>query len=642
MIKLKIILVFSVLLYVWLFIDFYEYKGLDVGDASLCVVVNDVVIGDKVVIYTNGLVITYYDFIDIKIGDTVCVEGDIDIPYETTLFNQFSYKNYLLSKKIYNTMVAFKIEIVDRNISIINKFKYYLYELINQSENEKYLRIFILGDKSLLDDDILEAYQENGISHLLCISGMHISLLASVLNKVFKKHSLISLILLFYGFVIGFSASVFRAVWMFILSKWFKGIDILLFLSIVLLLYNPFIIYDVGFCFSFIISFYLILCNNIICKFKNYIMKIFVTSLLCFVVSLPISVISFHYINLLSPILNIIFVPFVSFLLFPACLLSFIPLVDNCLSYLIEIFEWLNLFVNEFNLIYSMKSIGIMYLIFYYIIITFILLKRRYFFIILIILLIHINYKFFINTNYLTMIDVGQGDSFLLETNSKNILIDTGGFYSSSYSIAKSKTIAYLRSRGINKIDYLIITHGDYDHGGEAISLIENFNVEHIIFNSSNDNDLEIDIMMTGVDYTKMSIGKLDVGDIVLEFLNAGSLNENEDSLVFFANIKGNNLLFTGDIGFEVENYLMTNYELPAIDYFKVGHHGSKNSTSLEFVEFLNPRVSLISVGVNNRYGHPASSVLSNLEKSEIYMTSINGSVLINLNNNKIKNCYGC
>lgn len=106
------------------------------------------------------------------------------------------------------------------------------------------------------------------------------------------------------------------------------------------------------------------------------------------------------------------------------------------------------------------------------------------------------------------MIDVGQGDSVLLEIKDKSILIDTGGSYFSNYSIAKNKLVPYFKSLGIKKLDYLILTHGDYDHMGEAISLINSFKVDKVIFNNGEYNDLELDLIKVleekNIDYIKI------------------------------------------------------------------------------------------------------------------------------------------
>lgn len=238
------------------------------------------------------------------------------------------------------------------------------------------------------------------------------------------------------------------------------------------------------------------------------------------------------------------------------------------------------------------------------------------------------------------MIDVGQGDSILisLKKNKGNILIDTGGIMNSSYSLATGTLIPYFKSVGIKKIDYLILSHGDYDHSGEAINLINNFKVDKVIFNSDSYNDLEKSITSVldkkNIKYYK-GLEEIDIDDIKLYFLNTDIYdNENDNSSVLYTNIDGTKLLFMGDAGTIKEKDILKDYEILNIDILKVGHHGSNTSSSIEFINSINPKYSLISVGKNNRYGHPKEKVLETLSNSKIYRTDINGAIQIKLNKN--------
>ncbi len=251
------------------------------------------------------------------------------------------------------------------------------------------------------------------------------------------------------------------------------------------------------------------------------------------------------------------------------------------------------------------------------------------------------------------MIDVGQGDSILIEFpfNKGNVLIDTGGSICTSewkckdYSIADRVIIPYLKKRGIKNLDYLIITHGDYDHMGESRELIKNFKVLNVIFNNGDFNDLEFDLIdllrKEGISYYS-GLNGISVNCYNLDFLNDVLYNnENDNSNVIYTKINGFKLLFMGDAGIKVEDDLIKKYDLSDIDIFKVGHHGSKTSSGKDFIDFINPKYSVISVSKNNMYGHPNSSVLSNLEKSKIYRTDQNGSIMFKLKNDKllVKTC---
>lgn len=293
-----------------------------------------------------------------------------------------------------------------------------------------------------------------------------------------------------------------------------------------------------------------------------------------------------------------------------------------------------------------MCKINAFIFIIYYIVITFIFIKPKYFYVLIIMILIHTNIKYFNHKNYLTMIDVGQGDSILFEIGSKNVLIDTGGNNFSDYNMAKGKLIPYFKSLGIKKIDYLILTHGDYDHLGEGINLINEFKISNVIFNSGKVNDLEKELILKlqskKIPYQFISQGALKIGNVNFNFINDKDLSdENEDSLIIYTKINNKNILLMGDSGKTSENYIISEYNLPKMDILKVGHHGSKNSSSSGFINEINPKIALISAGVRNLYNHPNQEVIDILNDNNVhtYVTSIDGSIKINLDTFKIYTC---
>ena len=113
--------------------------------------------------------------------------------------------------------------------------------------------------------------------------------------------------------------------------------------------------------------------------------------------------------------------------------------------------------------------------------------------------------------------------------------------------------------------------------------------------------------------------------------------NENDNSIVLYVIIDEYKFLFMGDAGIEVEEDLMKKYNLKDIDVLKVGHHGSKTSSSKEFIDEIEPEYSIISVGKNNRYGHPNKEVLNNLDNSKVYRTDQDGSIMFTIKNGKLK-----
>ena len=183
--------------------------------------------------------------------------------------------------------------------------------------------------------------------------------------------------------------------------------------------------------------------------------------------------------------------------------------------------------------------------------------------------------------------------------------------------------------------------HGDYDHMGESINLVENFKVEKVIFNCGEYNDLEkglIKVLVKKKIPYYSCIKELNIDDNKLYFLNNKDYgNENDNSSVIYTKLNNHKFLFMGDAGMEVEEDLIEKYNLKDIDVLKVGHHGSKTSSGKKFIDEITPKYSIISVGKKNRYGHPNDSVLENLENSKIYRTDQDGSVMFKIKKNKLE-----
>ena len=180
---------------------------------------------------------------------------------------------------------------------------------------------------------------------------------------------------------------------------------------------------------------------------------------------------------------------------------------------------------------------------------------------------------------------------------------------------------------------------------GEAINLVNNIKIEKVIFNCGEYNDLEKELIKV-LDKKKIKyyscIKELNIDKYKLKFLNTGIYdNENDNSSVIYLNYNNYKFLFMGDAGINREKDILENYNIKDIDVLKVGHHGSKTSSSVDFINRINPKYSIISVGKNNRYGHPNDSVLETLKDSKIYRTDQDGSIIFKIKNNilKIEKC---
>ena len=482
---------------------------------------------------------------------------------------------------------------------------------------------------------------------------MHITLLSSIIEKLLKKHleeekryKVITIFLLFYLLLVGLSPSILRGVLFYILFTgnkvyyfYIKKENLFITVLSIALLINPNYIYDIGFKYSYLISFSLLKCSNIL-EDKSKIKSLLKVSLLSFFVSSPITLNNFYQLNLLSIIYNILFVPYVSTILFPFTLIVFIfrPLegVYNLLIYILEESSLAFSKINFSKLVFKKLPL-IVYIIYFFIVILYIYTKnKRIIIVYLIIILIHLLIPYFDNTVYLESIDVGQGDSILIHNKTHNILIDTGGLRNDyDHNLFYNTISPTLKIKGINKLDYLILSHGDYDHLGETINIINNIKVDKVIFNTGEYNYLEKEIIKElnkkKIKYYQ-DIEVLNWHKTYIYFLNTKEYdNENENSNVLYLELNNYKILLMGDAGVIKEKDILKEYELESIDILKAGHHGSNTSSSKEFINYINPKYTIISVGENNKYGHPNKEVLENLKDSNIYRTDQLGSIMFRI-----------
>lgn len=605
-----------------------------------------------------------------SLGDTLSLKGTLEIPKNNTIPNTFNYKEYLKYKKINYILKIDSFKVYSSNKNIFLKIKNYLYKRIYNIKYNDYLYAFILGKSSYLDEEEYENYKINGVTHLFALSGLHVSIFSLILLNIMKRLKLkeklsfiiTSLFLLFFSFVASYTPSILRAVIFFILSSinkiyyfHIKPINILYLTFIILVVINPFYIFNTGFILSFTITFFILLFNEYN-SVKSGLKSILIISLLSFFSSLPIIINMSYEINIISSINNIFFIPFVTNIVFPVSIISVIfPKISYVLNILTTFMEYVsNVSSNIVNITIYFPYFNKISIVFYYLfLILFIKLKKkRYLFLILFILLFLKIKPMFNRNTILYFLDVGQGDSLLIRTkNNKSIMVDTGGkltykkekweLKNRNFDIEKNTIIPFIKSIGINKIDYLFLTHGDYDHMGETINLVNNFKVEKVIFNCGEFNQLE-QALIKVLDKKKIKyyscIKELNIDNNKLYFLQTKEYdNENDNSNVIYTELNGYKFMFMGDASVTTEKEILDKYNLPNIDVLKVGHHGSKTSSSKEFINEINPKYSIISVGKNNRYGHPNKEVLNNLNNSKIYRTDQDGSIMLKIKNDKLE-----
>ena len=682
--RLKIILqhkyLFKVLALLVLMISLYRINFikresiLDSDLTSFEGIVEKISIKDnRVEIYVNNketIIGNYYYedveeisyFNDIKLGDRIIIYGNLKEANNNTIPNLFNYKKYLRTSGIFYLMTIDKFEKIGNNTSIIYYIKNKLIGRINNiKKSGSYVKTFVLAINEI-DKDVRSSYQYNGISHLFSISGMHITLFATfllgIMNKIsynrYFNYFIVNLFLIFFMVLVGFTASSVRSVLMFILfsiNKLFnlkiKSLDIMLIVLIVLLLINPFYLYSVSFLFSYIISTGIVMANRNIKKIKKKLVKNLYISFISFMFSLPICINYFNQVNVLSVVLNLFFIPLVSSIIFPLSIVSlFVPKIDAILYLFIGIMEKCSLLVSNISIFtISFPKVGIVLVIIYYVILVISLYKPKMYIGVILLIILFKNISYFDSDLRVIVFDVGQGDSILVSfpNNGGNILIDTSGDtmnYESSNNVG-NKIIPYLKTVGITQIDYLVVSHGDFDHMGEGINLVNNFKVDNLIFNCGPYNDLEKELIKV-LNKKKIKyyacIRELRISGYKMYFLNTREYdNENDNSSVVYFNYDGYKFLFMGDAGIEKEQDILNKYNIGDIEVLKVGHHGSKTSSSKEFINEINPKYSIVSVGKNNRYGHPNKEVLNNLSDSKIYRTDQDGSVVFKVKNSKLK-----
>lgn len=595
-------------------------------------------------------VIGYYqsDSLEYKLGDKVKIEGTIYEPSNNTIPNTFNYRKYLHNHQIFYLIKINKITLISKNNNIIYQIKNYIIDRSNTYQEKGYIKSFIIGDKTDLED--YSSFQENGISHLFALSGMHIGLLTTILYFIFKHNKYQNLIiisfLIIYLFISNNSASLIRSIIFFILiiinKKYdlnIKTINVLIITIILLLIYNPYYIYDYGFLYSVTVTYGLILSTKY--YRKKYLYNLFITSFVAFLFSLPITISMNYEINILSIINNLIIVPLISLIIYPLTLLVFIfKILEPLYNFIIFIFENLNHILRTISIMIIIPKTNILLIIIYYLILLLVIKTNNFKYLFLNILLI-ISIKLFplINNEYkIFFLDVNQGDSALITHQNKVILIDTGGVINKTIS---QNTIKLIKSLGYNHIDLMVLTHGDQDHIKDATYIINNIKVNDVLLNCGSFNNLEQDLITLlnnkKINYTSCSNNYL-IGNNKLIFLNTKEYNnENDNSIVTYAIFNNYKFLFMGDASTTREQDILKTYNLPNIDILKVGHHGSKTSSSETFIDEMNPQYTIVSVGKNNRYGHPNKEVLKRLSHSKIYRTDEDGSIMFNIKNNKLK-----
>lgn len=576
--------------------------------------------------------------------------GNVEFPEQKRNFNGFDAQKYFASQNIYAQITIKDV----KRVELKSNFDVHLLrrKAIVWAQNHfpqpmsDYLTGLLFGFLSKDFSQMSDIYSSLGIIHLFALSGMQVNFFIDFFRKLLLRLGMTqesTRILqvpfsIFYACMTGFSISVLRA--LFQKNIRLSGLDNIAATTLILMLISPKFLLTTAGQLTLLYAFVLSLLTSHFEQFAGF-RKLLIESVALSVVVLPLLIFDFHIFQPFSIVLTLIFgVIFDSFLL-PLLLgvfsLSLLGLTIN-LNPLFRLLEKVVLHLDSFlhypfvlgqpNPLELVMMLALGGLLIDY----FSKKKRRWSLIFSLILL------FFFSKNpihpSITAIDVGQGDSILLQDtfNQENILIDTGGRLAipeKSWQQAQTQTnaektlIPYLQSVGVSHIDQLILTHTDADHVGDFLNLADKIKIKEVWVSPG---ELTDSSFVAQLKAAHIALHLTKVGDKIpifksnLQVLSNGytQKGDNNDSIVTYGKFFNKSFLFTGDLEQNGEMKLLKTYPNLKVDVLKAGHHGSKTSSNPKFIKAIEPKLALISVGKNNRYGHPNQSTLKTFKKYKV------------------------
>lgn len=638
---------------------------------------------------------------DLKLYNKVKLTGRLSPPFKAGNPSQFDYGNYLRNHDAYAVFYAKSFEKLDTSYSLKAKT---LQKISDYRENvirihSKYLpspNLEILGGIVFGDDavsppkNIKNSFANSGLLHILAASGMNVAFiygfffwLLSLFRVKFKLNVLFGMsMVIVYSLMTGLGASIIRATGMLLFVLIGKLIDrdahsisLLSFVALLMLLYNPLFINDVGFQLSFIVTFGILIMAPAIMRFNNKILDYIIGTISIPIIAqlwvIPVQIFYFSNISLYSVFANVMSVPILGVLSFggfiSALLSGITPIAEQvCKIFDLVLNPLLSLLINISDFWGHLPHSGIqtthpsiLQMILYYLMLLCIsvilykdfrekYLKRLVIALVILFLSWCITLVPLKNSNLeITTFDVGSADCFLIKTpENKYIMIDTGKIgYNGGKSQAEVIVLKYLQDKGIKDIDSLVVTHFDNDHCGGALDVVKELNVKKIYVNDLDHYSVSAKNLykiakskgtelLLATNNQELYNSK---GLVLTNFLGVNSDNDNENSIITLLKYNDFTMLFTGDVGISgikrVLEFLPQN-----ITVLKVPHHGALGGLDKSIVEYLYPQYSIISVG-ENKFGHPAQYTLELLGNSRVLRTDVDNSVLITVSkkNYKIK-----
>lgn len=594
------------------------------------------------------------------------LEGKLSEPEGKRNFGGFDYQAYLKTQGIYQTLNIKKIQSLQKvgswdigeNLSSLRRKAVVWIKTHFPDPMRNYMTGLLLGHLDTDFEEMNELYSSLGIIHLFALSGMQVGFFMDGFKKLLLRLGLTQEKLkwltypfsLIYAGLTGFSASVIRSLLQKLLAQHgVKGLDNFSLTVLVLFIIMPNFFLTAGGVLSCAYAFILTMTSK-----EGEGLKVIARESL--VISLGIlPILSFYFAEfqpwsilltfVFSFLFDLVFLPLLSILfalsfLYPVIQLNFI-------------FEWLESIIRLVSqvasrpLVFGQPNAWLLILLLISLALVYDLRKniKR-----LAVLSLLITGLFFLTKypleNEITMLDVGQGESiFLRDVTGKTILIDVGGKAESDKKIekwqekattsnAQRTLIPYLKSRGVAKIDQLILTNTDKEHVGDLLEVTKAFHVGEILVSkgSLKQKEFVAELQATQTKVRSVTTGEnLAIFGSQLEVLSPRKMGDGgyDDSLVLYGKLLNKYFLFTGNLEEKEEKDLLKQYPDLEVDVLKTSQHGSKKSSSSAFLEQLKPEMTLISVGKNNRTKLPHQETLTRLEgiNSKVYRTDQQGAI---------------
>ena len=647
------------------------------------------------------------------IGRKILAYGYFREPQSADNPGCFDYRTYLRGRGIGCTFSARSISLNngDGYISLRERYIRHLFLVREQfldQFDDKDIRAFvkgmIFGDKTDIDNDIIEDFNNNGTGHVLAVSGLHTGFLYALLRMVTGKKrtgnaAAITIgLLLIYGEMTMWSPPTVRAVTVLSISMMSiyvkRPFDLLSSVSaaaFLLLLLEPYQLFSS----SFQLSFAAMMGICFLCEpLSVFIGEFFAVPVSVQLGVAPLTAFLFHRFNALSVIINIPVI-FIASVLVPLCMISLIftavtgqetGLLTAVIEGMSEILIKANCFASHggyFSDLVNSCNAGIVigfYMMSFLLVsewcrVRFIRKSTRSVIIAVLCVLI-ISLDFVVLTfspfsdDEIVFVSVGQGDCTHIRADGEDILIDGGG--NTERNIGKDILMPYLLANGAERLEMALVTHLHTDHCLGILELQQEYPVGLIGIPSDYEKAVEQIRSSSVRTYDKKNEESDIINDLLAECSNIRMISPgsrlhisddvyidavwpvrrqktdhdiddaNENNMVFIVSYKGIKIMVTGDLLEEDELEMVKHYkgtDILKCDVLKVAHHGSKSSSSEEFLDTVNPAIAVIQVGKNNFYGHPHDQTLQRLQDRniEIYRTDLNGAVGIDLGKSIIK-----